>query len=81
MAGPARILVVDDEARIAEVVQNYLEGQGHRVSLRVLSRASPPVVVRILKLDTQQSLRLRSLRGVPIWSDEHERLQGDDGSH
>ena len=31
MPGPARILVVDDEARIAEVVQGYLEGQGHAV--------------------------------------------------
>ena len=27
MPGPARILVADDEARIAEVVQGYLEGQ------------------------------------------------------
>ena len=31
MPGPARILVVDDEARIAEVVRSYLEVQGHSV--------------------------------------------------
>ena len=43
MPGPARILVVEDEARIAEVVQGYLEGQGHRwTGRRAAKRLSPP---------------------------------------
>ena len=33
MTAPARILVVEDEARIAEVVQSYLERDGHVVAL------------------------------------------------
>jgi DNA-binding response OmpR family regulator len=32
MTAPARILVVEDEARIAEVVQSYLERDGHLVA-------------------------------------------------
>jgi len=31
MPSPARILVVEDEARTAEVVEGYLEAQGHTV--------------------------------------------------
>jgi len=31
MSTPTRILVVEDEARIAEVVQSYLEREGHMV--------------------------------------------------
>ena len=33
MTAPARILVVEDEARIAEVVQSYLERDGHVVAV------------------------------------------------
>src|SRR5665647_3981675 len=32
MGSPIRILVVEDETRIAEVVQSYLEREGHMVA-------------------------------------------------
>jgi two-component system, OmpR family, response regulator RegX3 len=40
MAGPARILVVEDEARIAEVVQSYLEREGHTVTVAATGEAA-----------------------------------------
>ena len=39
---PARILVVEDEARIAEVVQSYLERDGHVVAWRRPARRRSP---------------------------------------
>lgn len=38
MTGPHRILVVEDEARIAEVVQGYLERDGHAVTVATTGR-------------------------------------------
>jgi two-component system response regulator RegX3 len=62
MGDPTRILVVEDEARIAEVVQNYLEREGHLVvraatgedALDDFARQRPDLVV----LD-------RGLPGIP----------------
>jgi two-component system, OmpR family, response regulator RegX3 len=78
MAGPARILVVEDEARIAEVVQSYLEGQGHVVdraatgesALAAFARSRADLVVLDLGLPGMSGedvcRRLRSDSDVPI---------------
>ena len=78
MLGPARILVVEDEARIAEVVQSYLEGQGHAVdwaatgeaALAVAASRRPDLVVLDLGLPGMSGedvcRRLRAESDVPI---------------
>jgi DNA-binding response OmpR family regulator len=78
MAGPARILVVEDEDRIAEVVQGYLEGQGHTVdraatgedALAAATRRRPDLVILDLGLPgmpgEEVCRRLRAASDVPI---------------
>jgi two-component system response regulator RegX3 len=78
MAGPARILVVEDEARIAEVVRGYLEGQGHTVdtaasgedALAAAARRPPALVILDLGLPGMSGeevcRRLRAESDVPI---------------
>ena len=78
MPGPARILVVEDEARIAEVVQSYLEGEGHMVdrvatgedALAVSARRRPDLVVLDLGLPgisgEEVCRRIRAASDVPI---------------
>ena len=78
MPGPARILVVDDEARIAEVVQSYLEGEGHTVvraatgedALAAVASRRPDLVVLDLGLPGMSGedvcRRLRAESDVPI---------------
>jgi two-component system response regulator ResD len=78
MSGPARILVVDDEARIAEVVQGYLEGQGHTVdraatgeeALAAAASRRPDLVILDLGLPGMSGeevcRRLRAESDVPI---------------
>ena len=78
MPGPTRILVVDDEARIAEVVQGYLEGQGHTVdraatgeeALAVAKSRRPDLVILDLGLPGMSGeevcRRLRAQSDVPI---------------
>jgi DNA-binding response OmpR family regulator len=78
MPGPARILVVEDEARIAEVVQGYLEGQGHTVdraasgedALAAAVSRRPDLVVLDLGLPGMSGQevcrRLRAESDVPI---------------
>ena len=78
MPGPARILVVEDEARIAEVVQSYLEGQGHTVdwaatgedALAAAARRRPDLVILDLGLPGMSGeevcRRLRAQSDVPI---------------
>lgn len=78
MSGPARILVVDDEARIAEVVQGYLEGHGHIIdraasgeeALAAAAAQPPDLVVLDLGLPglsgEEVCRRLREESDVPI---------------
>lgn len=78
MNGPARILVVEDEARIAEVVRSYLEAQGHIVdraetgeeALAAAARRRPDLVVLDLGLPGMSGedvcRRLRAESDVPI---------------
>jgi len=78
MIGNTRILVVEDEARIAEVVQGYLEAQGHAVTWAatgedaVAAAAShrPDLVVLDLGLPGMSGedvcRRLRAESDVPI---------------
>jgi two-component system response regulator RegX3 len=78
MSGPARILVVDDEARIAEVVQSYLEGQGLTVdraatgeeALAAAASRRPALVILDLGLPGMSGeevcRRLRAESDVPI---------------
>jgi DNA-binding response OmpR family regulator len=78
MDGPQRILVVDDDATVAEVVQRYLEREGFAVELAADGRtaltralAEPPdLVVLDLMLPAMDGLevcrRLRALAPVPV---------------
>ena len=78
MAGGTRILVVEDEARIAEVVQQYLERDGHMVvraatggaALDAAARRRPDLVVLDLGLPDMSGedvcRRLREGSDVPI---------------
>jgi two-component system response regulator RegX3 len=78
MTGETRILVVEDEARIAEVVQQYLERDGHMVvraatggaALDAAARRRPDLVVLDLGLPDMSGEdvchRLREGSDVPI---------------
>ena len=78
MSAPARILVVEDEARIADVVQGYLEAAGHAVdraasgeeALAAAARRHPDLVVLDLGLPGMPGedvcRRLRAESDVPI---------------
>jgi DNA-binding response OmpR family regulator len=78
MAAPARILVVEDEARIAEVVQGYLEAEGYTVAraatgeeaLAAAASRRPDLVVLDLGLPGMSGedvcRRLRAESDVPI---------------
>jgi len=78
MAGETRILVVEDETRIAEVVQEYLERDGHMVvraatggdALDAAARRRPDLVVLDLGLPDMSGedvcRRLREGSDVPI---------------
>ena len=78
MSTPTRILVVEDEARIAEVVQGYLEREGHMVvraatgeeALADFARRRPHLVVLDLGLPDMAGedvcRRIRASSDVPI---------------
>jgi len=78
MSTPTRILVVEDEARIAEVVQGYLEREGHMVvraatgeeALADFARRRPHLVVLDLGLPDMAGedvcRRIRAASDVPI---------------
>jgi two-component system response regulator RegX3 len=78
MSIPTRILVVEDEARIAEVVQSYLEREGHRGvraapgedALAAFARRRPDLVVLDLGLPGMAGedvcRRIRAASDVPI---------------
>jgi two-component system, OmpR family, response regulator RegX3 len=78
MSTPTRILVVEDEARIAEVVQSYLEREGHMVvrtatgedALADFARRRPDLVVLDLGLPGMPGedvcRRIRAASDVPI---------------
>ena len=78
MSTPTRILVVEDEARIAEVVQGYLEREGHMVvraatgedALADFARRRPDLVVLDLGLPGMAGedvcRRIRAASDVPI---------------
>ncbi|MCX6374347.1 MAG: response regulator transcription factor [Actinobacteria bacterium] len=78
MSTPTRILVVEDEARIAEVVQSYLEREGHMVvraetgedALADFARRRPDLVVLDLGLPGMAGedvcRRIRATSDVPI---------------
>ncbi len=78
MSTPTRILVVEDEARIAEVVQSYLEREGHMVvraatgedALDDFARRRPDLVVLDLGLPGMAGedvcRRIRAASDVPI---------------
>src|SRR5450756_1798262 len=78
MSTPTRILVVEDEARIAEVVQSYLEREGHMVmraatgedALADFARRRPDLVVLDLGLPRlageDACRRIRAASDVPI---------------
>src|SRR5438874_13390937 len=72
MSDTAHILVVDDQHEICDVVQEYLTGEGYRVSVahdgggmrRALSQSTVDLVVLDLMLPGEDGLTLaRSLRG------------------
>jgi len=72
MAGETRILLVEDEARIAEVVEQYLERDGHMVLERVGGRLVVDSASRRVTLDgravelTESEFRLlRTLARFP----------------
>jgi two-component system, OmpR family, response regulator len=71
MADTGHILVVDDQKEICEVVQEYLSGEGYRVSVandgqgmrRVMGQAQIDLVILDLMLPGEDGLTLaRSLR-------------------
>src|ERR687887_2081747 len=71
MADTGHILVVDDQKEICEVVQEYLSGEGYRVSVahdgqgmrRVMQQAHVDLVILDLMLPGEDGLTLaRSLR-------------------
>jgi len=78
MSTPTRILVVEDEARIAEVVQSYLEREGHMVVQAATGEAAlddfagrrPDLVVLDLGLPDMAGedvcRRIRAASDVPI---------------
>jgi len=78
MTAPVRILVVEDEAHIAEVVQSYLEREGHMVAwaasgedaLDDFDRRRPDLVVLDLNLPgisgEDVCRRIRAVSDVPI---------------
>jgi DNA-binding response OmpR family regulator len=78
MTAPVRILVVEDEAPIAEVVQSYLEREGHMVvwaatgedALEAFDRRRPDLVVLDLNLPgisgEEVCRRIRAGSDVPI---------------
>ena len=78
MSTPTRILLVEDEARIAEVVQSYLEREGHMVvraatgedALADFDRRRPDLVVLDLGLPGMPGedvcRRIRASSDVPI---------------
>jgi len=78
MSTPTRILVVEDEARIAEVVQSYLEREGHMVVLAAtgedalgdFANRRPDLVVLDLGLPgmagEEVCRRIRATSDVPI---------------
>jgi DNA-binding response OmpR family regulator len=78
MSTPTRILVVEDEARIAEVVQSYLEREGHMVvtaptgetALADFADRRPDLVVLDLGLPDMAGedvcRRIRAVSDVPI---------------
>jgi len=47
MGGPRHILVVEDEARIAEVVQGYLERDGHTVTVAATGEDALAELIRV----------------------------------
>src|SRR3954469_15094790 len=72
MSDTAHILVVDDQQEICDVVQEYLTGEGYRVSVahdgggmrRVLGQSTVDLVILDLMLPGEDGLTLaRSLRG------------------
>src|SRR5947209_11295953 len=72
MTDTAHILVVDDQQEICDVVQEYLTGEGYRVSVshdgggmrRVLGQSTVDLVILDLMLPGEDGLTLaRSLRG------------------
>lgn len=72
MTDTAHILVVDDQQEICDVVQEYLTGEGYRVSVahdgggmrRVLGQSQVELVILDLMLPGEDGLTLaRSLRG------------------
>src|SRR5665647_1063999 len=88
MSSPTRILVVEDEARIAEVVQSYLEREGHMVVRAATGEAAlddfadrrPDLVVLDLGLPGMPGedvcRRIRASSDVPIIM-----LTAKDGEH
>ena len=69
--------------RVAPVA--YLEGKrfslrrGQTVRVRYFIAGNPPVVERIHVLETGRSLRVRCLRGEPVWGLRHGRGPGPRG--
>src|SRR5438874_11025673 len=78
MSDNAHILVVDDQQEICDVVQEYLSGEGYRVSIahdgsgmrRVLGQAKVDLVILDLMLPGEDGLtlarELRSESGIGI---------------
>jgi two-component system KDP operon response regulator KdpE len=90
MTRPVRILVVDDEPQLADVLQEYLSSRGHHVetapngeaALAAIARARPDVVLLDLHLPDLDGLEvLRRIRGlatvimVTANTDEHVARQ------
>ena len=71
------------QLRVAPV--GYLEAErfslqrGQTVRIRYFVGGDPPVVERIHVVDTGKTLRLRCLRGEPVWGLRHGRAPGARG--